>query len=125
MGIFGYPSSDDVGGDEVTAVDIQPRDEAEGEEVVDPPGGPALQELLVEPPVLPEVLPEVEEDAVLPVVEVDLVPADAVRAVVHGNAGRHGTPSLYQSLSRERGKGFAKGRPPMAHPEGFGLKTTV
>ena len=61
------PVEGDIRRDEIRAIDIQLRDKAKGKEVVDPPGGPVLQELLVEPGILPEVLPEVEEDAVLPV----------------------------------------------------------
>ena len=57
------------------------------QEIVDSTGGPILQVFLIEPAVLPEVLAKVQEDAAATLLDVDLVPADRVRAVVHGDGG--------------------------------------
>jgi len=72
----------EVGGDEVGPVDVQLRDEVQVDEVVDAPRVPVLEELLVEHPVLPEILSEVEEDVSLLPLDQDLVPPDPLCPVI-------------------------------------------
>ena len=79
----------DIRRDKVGAVDIQPGNQYQVEQVMDPAGGSVLQVLLVEPAVLPEVLAKVQEDAAAPRLDIDLVPAAGCGTVVHRD-GCHG-----------------------------------
>ncbi len=56
---------------------------------MDATGGSVLQEFFVETGVLPEVLAEIEEDAVFTIVKIDLVTTDAVRTIVDRYPQRH------------------------------------
>ena len=75
--------------DQVFPVPVHTGDQAHVQVVMYPAGGTRLQELIVVLVHAVEVGPEIEEHAVIFEAQMDLVPADAVRPIEHGDIYRH------------------------------------
>ena len=81
---------------------------------MDPPRIPVLEELLVVQSVLPEVLPEVEEDPSSVLLDEDLVPPNPPAPVMDGDRG-HGAPPDYLCLVDRPLPSLRASSPPACH----------
>ena len=79
---FWIRSQVDVCRSKVRPVDIEPRDQVEVNEVMDPPRVPVLEELLVIDSIFSEVPAEIKKDPSSLLLDIDLVPPDTVCPVI-------------------------------------------
>lgn len=81
---------------------------------MDPPRVPVPEELLVVQPVLPEVLPEVEEDPFPILLDEDLVPPDPPGTVMDRDRGHRAPPGYLYLVDRPLPSSRASS-PPVCH----------